>query len=359
MRRSIKLTAALLALVFAAVLSVPAFAEAGWISVYFMYRHDPRLNPSAMADIIVDPGAVYGFSPSPDGSLSTYIDFDWTDPEFVNGSRGRQARIAYHESLKELYDIMFAMSADGYSIEEIARAVSKRRNELRIEAESGDPEGLAAMKARNLEKYGHEEGPLPDELYEQYGSWRTVLSKAFSVNSGMDACLGLYDDYYDVYVEVGQVGEDPAATREYAAAVFGDLFGIESFDISVSLTDTFTDGGDASPWLLPELCSAVGAGFLKGYEDGTLRPGYQINRVEAMAILSRFIQASGTDFETDGEYPEFSDLPEWAEEDIYYLADAGIILGLGDGTFGSYDVLTAEHLRLIAERIAEAAGLGG
>ena len=100
------------------------------------------------------------------------------------------------------------MRAADMDIEEIARAVSTLRNELRMAAYDGDPEGLEAMKARNLEKYGHEEGPLPDELFEQYGSWEMVLEKSFSVNSGMDACLGLYDDYYDLYVLAGQVEDD-------------------------------------------------------------------------------------------------------------------------------------------------------
>ena len=94
------------------------------------------------------------------------------------------------------------------SDEEIARAVSEERNRLRFAAYDGNPEGLEEMKKSNLETYGHEEGPLPDELFEQYGSWEMVLEKSFSVNSGMDACLGLYDDYYDLYVLAGQVQDD-------------------------------------------------------------------------------------------------------------------------------------------------------
>ena len=169
----------------------------------FKYEHDPRQNPSAMADIVEDPNAVYGFRPSPTGSLKMYADADWSDPEVVEA--GRQERIAYHKSLESMYEMLDEMRNSGDDIETIARAISTRRNELRLAAYDDDPEGLAALKQRNLEKYGHEEGPLPDELYEQYGSWETVLYKAFSANSGMDACLGLYDDYYDLYVAAGQI----------------------------------------------------------------------------------------------------------------------------------------------------------
>ena len=68
-----------------------------------------------------------------------------------------------------------------------------------------DPEGLAAAKASNLKTYGHEDGPTPDELYEKYGSWTKVLQKSFSPNMGMDACCGLYDEYYWLYIELGYV----------------------------------------------------------------------------------------------------------------------------------------------------------
>ena len=181
----------------------------------FRYEHDPRLNPSAMADIVENPEAVYGFSPSPDGSLAAYADFDWTDPELVNGEQGRLARIAYHESLEEMYDLLEEMTLAGSTTEEMARALSTKRNEIRLASYENDPDGLAAVKARNLDTYGHEEGPLPEELFEKYGSWEKVLEKAFSVNSGMDACLGLYDDYFMLYVASGQVTvESEAAGAE-------------------------------------------------------------------------------------------------------------------------------------------------
>ena len=158
-------------------------------SAKFEYLHDPRENSSAMADIVEDETAIYGFRPSETGSLAIYADADWSDAEVVE--KGRQDRIAYHRSLESMYDMLDEMSAQGKSIEDIARELSAKRNELRLAAYENDPEGLEKLKERNLEKYGHEEGPLADELYEQYGSWETVTEKAFSANSGMDACLGL------------------------------------------------------------------------------------------------------------------------------------------------------------------------
>lgn len=165
----------------------------------FTYEHDPRENPNAMKDIIENPDAVYGFSPSPESDrLKEYVNaIDWTNPEQV--AEAKAQREEYHASMSELYQMIEDMLGEGKNVEEIARAVSQRRNELRLEAYKDDPEGLEIAKKSNLETYGNENGPTADSLYEKYGSWQTVLEKALGTNPGMDACLGLYDEYYDIY----------------------------------------------------------------------------------------------------------------------------------------------------------------
>lgn len=200
----------------------------------FRYVHDPRLNPACMADVVVDTNAVYGFSPRPDGGrLSSYAEFDWSDEELI--ASAREERIAYHESMRELYEMTAQMEAEGKEIEEIARAVSHRRNELRLEAYVDNPEGLEAAKASNLANYGNEFGPTADSLFEKYGKWETVLEKAFSTNSGMDACLGLYDDYYSLYVTLGQIPDtwysdamEWAYAQEITDPITDDVFAPET-----------------------------------------------------------------------------------------------------------------------------------
>ena len=178
----------------------------------FAYEHDPRENPEAMRDIVVNPDAVYGFSPSPaeESTLKEFADvIDWTDPEQV--AAARQQRLEYHESMEELYEIILSMAEEDQDIETIARTVSRRRNELRLEANADDPDSLALVKKRNLETYGNEFGPAPESLYEKYGSWEMVLMKALGTNSGMDACLGFYDEYWYIYdLEQEEEEEEPA-----------------------------------------------------------------------------------------------------------------------------------------------------
>ena len=163
------------------------------------YVHDPMENPKAAQDIIVNREAVYGYSPSPLSTrLREFVDIiDWTNEKEV--AEARDKRIQYYETEEILYQTIETMLDENKSIEEIAREVSKKRNELRLAAYIGDPDGLERVKKSNLDTYGNEEGPTIDYLFEKYGSWEAVLQKALSSNPGMDACLGLYDDYYEFY----------------------------------------------------------------------------------------------------------------------------------------------------------------
>ncbi len=173
------------------LLSVDTFAAGPYV-------HDPMANPGAAKDIVVDPSAVYGYAPSPDSSrLKEYAQYDWSDPSFV--AKMRQQREEYHDSIEELYLMITAMKTAGASVRDIAIAVSTRRNEIRLESYKDDPEGLAKVKKSNLENYGNENGGTPEFFYNKYGSWETVIEKALSSNAGADACLGLYDKYYDTY----------------------------------------------------------------------------------------------------------------------------------------------------------------
>ena len=165
----------------------------------FRYMHNPAENPKVLKDAIVNPDAVYGFSPSPNSTrLKDFVNaLDWTDPSEV--AEAKKTREEYHKQSQELYRLIEKLLSEGKDVETIARAVSNRRNELRLESYKNDPQGLAMIKKSNLDTYGNENGPTADSLYNKYGSWQTVIEKALSLNAGMDACLGLYDEYYDIH----------------------------------------------------------------------------------------------------------------------------------------------------------------
>ena len=106
-RRWLRLVSFMLAAVLLWGLTVTAESAA------FTYEHDPRENPEAMKDIVENPDAVYGFSPSPDSvRLKDYVNaLDWTDPAQV--AEARAQRQAYHDSMSELYRMIVE---DGYDL---------------------------------------------------------------------------------------------------------------------------------------------------------------------------------------------------------------------------------------------------
>lgn len=228
---------------FIVILSVFSFSTTAYASGN--YIHNPMLNPKAAMDIIVDSNAVYGYSPNPDSTrLGVYSQYDWSDKGFV--AEMRQQREEYHESIKELYQIKATMEVEGKSIEEIARAVSTRRNEIRMEAYKDDPEGLEKLKESNLATFGNENGGTPEYFYEKYGSWETVIEKAFSTNAGADACLGLYDEYYYTYfIDSPESGDTQESTTEKP-----DEYSASTIDESMTSPKTGDDSMSAILFIL-------------------------------------------------------------------------------------------------------------
>ena len=309
-----RLLSLIISFILIAGLAVPVFASA---ENGFSYKHDPMLNPSARADIVEDPEAIYGYRPSETGSLKMYASADWSDEKIV--ADGREERLEYHRSLQGMYAILDSMTAEGKSIEEIARAVSARRNELRLEAYADDPEGLTAVKARNLEKYGHEEGPLADDLYTQYGSWQTVIAKAFSTNSGMDACLGLYDDCYELYIASGQILPDymQPVPAGYAVSKL-----IKAAGLSEDKAES----------------------FLKTDAEGN------ISRADIMCMISEML----TELPKKREALLFTDMPASIKDSVDRLSAAGLIEGTEKNILSPYTDLTVDQLGILCSRIESA-----
>ncbi|MBR4186154.1 MAG: S-layer homology domain-containing protein, partial [Clostridia bacterium] len=168
-------------------------------------------------------------------------------------------------------------------------------------------------------KYGHEEGPLPDELFEQYGSWEEVIWKAFSANPGMDACLGLYDEYFDLYVASGMIDAEgeTEASREYAAAALAEAFGLDGKTADADMA--FGDGDRVSAWFADSVGAAASVGILRGYEDGSLRPDRAVTTLEAYVLLARCLGAEAY----DGDLPD--GVPAWAAAEIGFLLSEGVL----------------------------------
>ncbi len=94
--------------------------------------------------------------------------------------------------------------------------------------------------------------------------------------------------------------------------------------------------------------------ILRGYPDGILREENSVTRMQALVMLSR---AFGDLPEPVGDsarwaaYPEFSDIPQWAQEEAKNVLESGIVVGTEDGLLHPEEALTKSQLTLLIGRV--------
>lgn len=131
-------------------------------------------------------------------------------------------------------------------------------------------------------------------------------------------------------------------TREEVAAVFFRL--LEStYKESIRTTSSdFNDVGSAR-WSTKHIGTLVNGTIIKGYPDGTFKPGNFITRAELATIASRFDDLRST---TGGIFTDIDG--HWAKENINSSSQKGWVNGYPDGTFKPDQYITrAEFVTLV------------
>ena len=108
------------------------------------------------------------------------------------------------------------------------------------------------------------------------------------------------------------------------------------------------DAGQISEEYQNDVALCVANGLVNGYDDNTLRPKDEIVRVEALVLLSRALKADLMEAEPDIAY---TDVPDWASNDISRLTKAGMVRGVGDNLLGAEENLTVEQVKLLTDRV--------
>ncbi|MEL3960186.1 S-layer homology domain-containing protein [Lysinibacillus endophyticus] len=109
---------------------------------------------------------------------------------------------------------------------------------------------------------------------------------------------------------------------------------------NTSFTDVSTNNG-----FYKEIMNLAERGIIKGYQDGTFRPGVNVTRGQAAKIIAGVLGLDTMNVSNPG----FKDVPKTNE---YYgaiaaLANAGIINGYGDGTFKPNEPVKRNHMAKI------------
>ena len=116
----------------------------------------------------------------------------------------------------------------------------------------------------------------------------------------------------------------------------------ESRNAYWSQSNSFTDVA-ADAWYNNAISTMANAGILDGYEDGSFHPNGYITRAEFATIAVRFFDLS---YQGEDLFPDIDG--HWAQDYINQAADAGIIEGYPDGTFGPQKQITrAEAVTMV------------
>lgn len=158
----------------------------------------------------------------------------------------------------------------------------------------------------------------------------------------------VYNGYINGYPD-GSFKPDNSITRSEFMVLVNRSFGfMEQAAINFS---------DVSPadWFYGDAAKAIAAGYISGYEDGTLRPGAQINRQEAAVIIARLLE-----LENAPSLPAVNDAAQvspWSRGQVGAVMANGVMRGYPDQTFRPLGLLSRAEAIVVLDA-ARAARVG-
>ena len=173
-----------------------------------------------------------------------------------------------------------------------------------------------------------------------------IDDKNHGENAGQPTLNTQDHDAYLLGYEDGTVRPEGSITRAEVATIFFRLLTDESRDKFWSQTNDYTDV-PADAWYNNAVSTLTNAGIIDGYEDGTFKPNGNITRAEFATIAVRFFEAT---YEGENLFPDIDG--HWAQDYINEAANAGIVDGYPDGTFGPQKLITrAEAMTMVNRTI--------
>lgn len=124
---------------------------------------------------------------------------------------------------------------------------------------------------------------------------------------------------------------DNNITRAEFIKVVNSVFGLKE-----KATENFKDVSSGQ-WYYNDVCIAVKAGYINGYEDKTFRPNQPISREEAASIVANLKNVKG-----DGklQFRDSNQISSWAKQAVDAVSDNNLMGGYQDNTFKPKNKIT-------------------
>lgn len=201
---------------------------------------------------------------------------------------------------------------------------------------------------------------LASSIYELWKSIPENFSKpvtltfAFdpaSLNQGARAAIFYYDEAKEAWIKV--VGSKTTGNRIAVDVDHFTKYAVFAEDPSPGELTSDTEFSDISGhWTEADIKLAASQGLVRGYTDGTFKPGGTVTRAEFAVMLMNALK-----LQTAGAELPFSDNKEigaWAKTAIEQGVQAGIMKGGPDGSFRpSAQVTRAEMAVMLANALGQ------
>lgn len=196
--------------------------------------------------------------------------------------------------------------------------------------EAGQQRGQGEITAA----FGGREAKVPVKIECLFKD--TVGSWAFEQIEDL-AAAGLVKGYADGTFQPAQ-----PVTRAEMTALLARVFNWPPSSREAGFRD------EIPAWAKEAISSAAARGIIKGYPDGTFRPGNYITRAELCGILDRALSLKTT--QTKPRFKDGDQIPAWAAESVERVAAAGLIRGYEDGTLRPEARVTRAEIAVILWR---------
>lgn len=114
-------------------------------------------------------------------------------------------------------------------------------------------------------------------------------------------------------------------------------------------TNKYIPDNSSKSWYYSEIKKAVQAGIIKGDENGYVHPDREINREEAVTILARAFSIKASS--TSTAYSKSSDISNWAKESFSTFILYGYIKGYEDGSLRPQNPITRAEVVTVIRRL--------
>jgi hypothetical protein len=150
---------------------------------------------------------------------------------------------------------------------------------------------------------------------------------------------GLVGGYPD-----GSFQPNAGITRAEFMAIVNRAMGYQE-TVAIDFSDV-----EATDWFFAEVAKAVQAGYITGYQDGTMQPKNRITRQEVATIISRLIKLTG-DVEAIQSFTDRQNIGAWCQEMVGAVVSGGYMGGYPDGTFQPENPITRAETVTVLQRM--------